>query len=68
MSSLPIIILGRRVSSQTSLPNKGSKQSIDIILQQQIHIEIHRRLERSIQQCHLLQVEMLGIDFLLRLH
>ena len=48
---------------QTGLTYIGREQTVNVVLEQHLDVEIHGRLHRAIQEGDLFQVEMLGIEF-----
>ena len=65
MLLLPSVILRRTVLRQSCLTDEGSHQPVGIVFQQQSVVRFHHGLHRTLEQRHLLEVEMLRIDFAL---
>jgi len=54
-------------ATEAGLTDKRGEQTVDIILHEMPDVEIHRRLERTVQERYLTEIEMMGIELALGL-
>ena len=68
MLALPFVVGTGGVGGggQARLSDIWCEEAVHIILQQCVDVEVHRCFHGTIEQGHLLQVEMLGVEFGLR--
>ena len=64
---LPLVVGTLRVGSgrESCLPYEGRQKAVGVVLEQHVDVLVLCGLERSVEQCYLLQVEMLRIKFCL---
>ena len=67
MLLLPLVVTAAVVGSGSKprLPDVGCQQTIHVILHQHLEVHLHGCLHRSVEQRHLREVEMLGIEYTL---
>ena len=57
-----VAVFGR---GQSCLSHVGRQQSVCVIFEQRLKVQLHSRFHRAVEQRHLFQVKMFGIEFAL---